>query len=228
MNNINDIKHAFYINLDTRPDRKEHVKTQLNMIGIKADRFKAIKLNNGAIGCSMSHLKLLENAKKNNLPHILIVEDDILFTKPSVFIENFNKFLTLHKMFDVVLLAGNNLPPFFPIDNTCVRVTTCQTTTGYLVLNHYFDILIENYKKGIEKLIQSPNEHRLYAIDKYWFNLQRRDKWYLIIPLTVSQKRDYSDIEKKLTDYSIAMLDLEKKNFFKKQIKEKMTKIEFL
>jgi len=64
MNNINDIKHAFYINLDTRPDRKEHVETQLNMIGIKADRFKAIKLNNGAIGCSMSHLKLLENAKK--------------------------------------------------------------------------------------------------------------------------------------------------------------------
>jgi len=228
MDNINDIKHAFYINLDTRPDRKERVETQLNIIGIKADRFKAIKLNNGAIGCSMSHLKLLENAKKNNLPHILIVEDDILFTKPSVFIENFNKFLTLHKKFDVVLLAGNNLPPFFPIDNTCVRVTTCQTTTGYLVLNHYFDILIENYKKGIEQLIKSPNDHRLYAIDKYWFKLQRRDKWYLIIPLTVSQKRDYSDIEKKMTDYSLAMLDLEKKNFFKKQIKEKMTKIEFL
>ncbi len=80
MNSISDIKHAYYINLDSRTDRKEHVEEQMNIIGINAERFKAIRLPNGAIGCSMSHLKLLETAKANNFPHILIVEDDAIVT----------------------------------------------------------------------------------------------------------------------------------------------------
>ena len=66
MNSISDIKHAFYINLDTRPDRKVHVENQLQSVGITAERFNAIRLTNGAVGCSMSHLKILENAKVNN------------------------------------------------------------------------------------------------------------------------------------------------------------------
>lgn len=64
INSINEIKHAFYINLDHRTDRKEHVEKELNTIGIKAERFNAIKMENGAIGCSMSHLKLLQDALK--------------------------------------------------------------------------------------------------------------------------------------------------------------------
>ena len=65
MNSISDIKHAFYINLHCRPDRKQHVENQLTSIGINAERFNAIKMSNGAIGCSMSHLKIIENAKAN-------------------------------------------------------------------------------------------------------------------------------------------------------------------
>ena len=94
MNTIADIKHAFFINLDSRPDRKQHVEGQLSALGIPAERFKAIKLKNGAIGCSMSHIKVLEMAKANDLPHVLIVEDDILFTKPDVFVEQLNLFFT--------------------------------------------------------------------------------------------------------------------------------------
>ena len=139
MNSIADISHAFYINLDSRPDRKAHVERQMSNIGIPVSRFKAIKLSNGALGCSMSHLKILEFAKINNLPHVLIVEDDILFTDVSLFTTQFNKFLELHKDFDVVLISGNNLPPYKNIDETCVKVTQCQTTTGYLVQNHYYD-----------------------------------------------------------------------------------------
>jgi glycosyl transferase family 25 len=217
MNSISDIKHAFYINLLSRPDRKQHVEKQLHSIGIKAERFNAIKNQNGAIGCSMSHLKLIQTAKGNNWEHILIVEDDILFTKPLVFIEQFNKFLSKYKDFDVVLVAGNNLPPYTKIDDSCVQVTHCQTTTAYLVQNHYYDKLIENYKNGILKLMHEPQNHRLYAIDKYWFNLQAVDKWYLITPLTVTQREDYSDIEKRPTNYTPAMLDLDKTAFLQRQ-----------
>ena len=82
MNSIEDIKHTLYINLSSRPDRKQHVESQLQMLGIKGERFNAIKLPNGALGCSMSHLKCLENAKKEGWSHLLIVEDDIKFLKP--------------------------------------------------------------------------------------------------------------------------------------------------
>jgi glycosyl transferase family 25 len=218
MNSVSDIQHAFYINLDSRPDRKQHVERQLGIIGINAQRFKAIKLQNGALGCSMSHLKLIETAKENNWPHILVVEDDILFTNPSLFVQQCNKFLSTHKEFDVALISGNNVPPYREIDDTCVQVTKCQTTTGYLVQNHYFDTLIQNYKMGIQNLMREPENHRIYAIDKFWFNLQAIHTWYLIIPLTVTQREDYSDIEKRPTNYARAMLDLDKEAFFKRQM----------
>lgn len=217
MQSITDIKHAFYINLDSRTDRKEHVEKQLAMIGIKAERFNAIKMTNGAIGCSMSHIKLLETARENNWEHILIVEDDILFTNPLLFIVQINKFFSRMQKFDVLLLAGNNLPPYIPIDDCCVKVASCQTTTGYLVQRHYYDKLIDNYREGVNKLLREPDNHRFYAIDKYWFNLQKRDKWYLIVPLTVTQREDYSDIEKKNTNYTPAMLDLDKVLLFQRQ-----------
>ena len=223
MNSIADIKHAFFINLDSRPDRKQHVEGQMSMLGIPAERFKAIKLKNGAIGCSMSHIKLLETAKANNWPHILIVEDDILFTKPALFIEQLNMFLSGHKDFDVVLFAGNNMPPYTIVDESCVRVSKCQTTTGYLVQRHYYDTLIANYKKGIEGLMREPHNHGLYAIDKYWFHLQAIHKWYLITPLTVVQREDYSDIEKRPTNYTQHMLDLDKRAMFRPPIQERPT-----
>lgn len=215
MNSISDIKHAFFINLQCRPDRKIYVENQLKQIGINAKRFNAVKTENGAIGCSMSHLKLLEIAKQNNWDHIMIVEDDILFTNSSLFFQQLNTFFSLHKDFDVLLLAGNNVPPYNKIDNTCVQVNQCQTTTGYIVQKHYYDTLIHNYKEGLLKLIREPHNHCFYAIDKYWFHLQKKDKWYLIIPLTVSQREDYSNIEKRPTNYARVMLDLDKPYLFK-------------
>jgi hypothetical protein len=217
MESMEDIKHAFYINLASRPDRKQHVESQLNTIGIKAERFNAIKLANGALGCSMSHLKCLETAKANSWPHLLIVEDDIKFLKPDVFKTQFNLFLSKNKAWDVVLIGGNNVPPYTKIDDTCVKVSMCQTTTGYLVNAHYFDILIDNFRTGIKKLLEFPQEHIKYAIDKYWFKLQKKHNWFLIIPLTVTQREDYSDIEKRPTNYTPAMIDLDKEAYLRAQ-----------
>ena len=218
MNSISDIKHAFYINLETRPDRKYHVEKQLKLLGIHAERFNAIKLKNGALGCSMSHLKCLEIAKHQNWDHLLIIEDDIKFLDPPLFIQQMSKFLENHKDFDVAIVAGNNVPPYKKIDDTCIQVSKCQTTTGYLVRSHYYDTLIENYRTGIKKLMNEPDKPVLYAIDKYWFHLQEKDRWYLIIPLTVTQREDDSDIEKRPTNYTMVMTDLDKEWMFTNQM----------
>jgi len=213
---LDDIKNAFYINLKHRIDRKEHVEKELKKLGIQATRFNAIKIANGAIGCSMSHLKILEDAKKNKLEHVLIIEDDIKFLDPELFKNQFNKFIELHgNNWDVILFAGNNIPPYDKIDDTCVRVNRCQTTTGYLVNGHYINVLASNVKMGLTNLLNKPDEKSMFAIDKFWFVLQGASKWYLITPLTVVQREDYSDIEQKITNYEDMMLDLDKAELFK-------------
>jgi glycosyl transferase family 25 len=218
INSLADIKNIFYINLEHRTDRKEHVEKELHNIGFKAaQRFNAIKMDNGAIGCSMSHLRILQDAQKNNLDHILIVEDDITFLDPELFKNQLNTFFETHKNdWDVILLAGNNIPPYKIIDDTCIQVTRCQTTTGYLVNGRYIKTLLQNVKIGLTHLINKPAEHSKYAIDKYWFVLQQLYKWYLIVPLTVVQREDYSDIEKRVTNFEKHMLDLDKKQMIMK------------
>jgi glycosyl transferase family 25 len=221
INCLDDITHAFYINLEHRTDRKEYVEEELKKIGITANRFNAIKMENGAIGCSMSHLKILQNAQQNNLDHVLIVEDDITFLNPELFKSQINKFFKIHNNnWDVILLGGNNMPPYENIDDTCIKVSRCQTTTGYLVNKHYIKALLQNIKMGLTHLLNKPNEKNKFAIDKFWFVLQSSSKWYLITPLTVVQREDYSDIEKKLTNYKDMMLDLDKVAVFK-AIREK-------
>jgi GR25 family glycosyltransferase involved in LPS biosynthesis len=211
-----------YINLEHRVDRKFHVEEQLQKIGIlNAERFNAVKLKNGALGCSMSHLKCLELAKKSGWDHIMIVEDDITFLDPELFVNQFNEFLSIHKVWDVVLIGGNNVPPYQTVDSTCIKVSKCQTTTGYMVRSHYYDYLIENIRNGINHLLREPDKHIMYAIDKYWFTLQQQHLWYLIIPLSVTQREDYSDIEKRPTNYAPAMLDIDKIALMKSQIKKK-------
>jgi GR25 family glycosyltransferase involved in LPS biosynthesis len=165
----------------------------------------------------MSHLKLLQMALKTGLDHILILEDDIEFLDPGLFKKQLDAFLKgLTKGWDVVLFAGNNMPPYEIIDDTCVKVSHCQTTTGYLVNGHYIEKLLNNVKMGLTNLIKDPQNHATYAIDKYWFLLQKADNWFLITPLTVVQREDYSDIEKKVINYQEIMTDLDKTELFER------------
>ena len=217
MKNIKDLQNAFYINLDERTDRKEMVEKELEKIGINAERFKAIKLDNGAVGCSLSHLKCLQMAQQKKYDYVLICEDDITFLNPEIFINSLNKFLEKNIDWDVILIAGNIIPPYEKIDDCCVKVTNCQTTTGYIVNQKYYSVLMDNIKAGVNKLIKNPEKHIKYAIDKYWFELQEKDNWYLITPLTVIQKPGFSDIEKKNTNYSKIMTDLNKLYLLKKK-----------
>jgi len=210
MTNNTKIQYVYYINLETRTDRKEHVEQQLRHIGLDATRFNAISHEVGAIGCAMSHLELIRMAKRKKLDHILIVEDDILFLKPDVFQSSLSRFLASGRAFDVLMLAGNNMGPFRIEDDTCLQVRRCFTTTGYLVREAYYDRLIDNIEKGLELLQENPQKGNLYAIDVYWTALQQQDLWYLLTPLSVIQMPDYSDIEQKRVDYSSLMLNFNK------------------
>lgn len=210
---ISDINHVVYINLDSRPDRKLHVERELTSIGILSEnitRFSAIELNDGALGCSLSHLNCIRKAKEANWPHILLVEDDIRFIDIPKFKEQFSKLLKTIDRWDVVLLAGNNVGPYTIVSNCAVKIEACQTTTGYLVKQEYYDTLITNFENGIQNLMKYPNLRPLYAIDKYWFSLQTKDTWLMVYPLYGTQCISYSNIEQRSVNYDTLMLRLDK------------------
>jgi len=219
------IKHALYINLESRADRRAHVEAQLaslkhsGLSTLVAERFNAIKhATSGAIGCSMSHLRCIQLAKARGWDHVLVCEDDVLFTNVPLFLTQLTKFMATVPQWDVVLLAGNNVPPYRVVNSACVQVGSCQTTTAYIVRAHYYDALIANYRAGINLLMRSPEQKFHYAIDRYWFELQRRDRWFLITPLSVVQREDYSDIEQRVTNYGHLMLDLDKQQLMRRQL----------
>lgn len=208
-----NIENVYYINLSSRIDRNNHMETQLKNVGWKGNRIEAVEMKDGRIGCTLSHIKCLKMALEKNLDYIIILEDDIHFLNPSLFLQNFYNCLNSLSNWDVILISGNNVRPYTRINDSCVKIVKTQTTTGYMVKNHYFSVLLENMKDGLTNLLKEPNLHVKYAIDKYWFCLQEKDNWYLITPLTVSQLKGYSNIEERETNYTQLMLMLDKPYF---------------
>jgi len=209
---FHDIKNVLYINLDSRIDRRTHFELEFNKMGLTPQRFSAIRNADGAIGCSMSHVACLELAIRNEWDHVLVCEDDATITNPGQLVYQVNQFFNrFNDAWDVLLLAGNNYQPFRQESPECVRVANCQTATAYLVRRPYFEKLLANFKDGLKKLVAKPRQQPVYAIDQYWKNLQRTDRWYLIVPITVIQRADYSDISKQRVDYSESMTQVDKK-----------------
>lgn len=201
------LKNVYYINLEHRTDRKEKVEAELTKLGWEYQRFNAVKHENGRVGCSTSHLRLIQMAKEKDLEYIVVVEDDIHFTHPVLFNALLDQFFRYNIEYDVLLLAGNLRPPVIPVAKNIYQIKKSWTTTGYIVRKHYYDTLIANITEGIALLEKEPLGHGRYAIDAYWMRLQEVDKWFIMMPRTVTQRPDYSDIEGKDTDYSRLMLD---------------------
>ena len=210
-----------FINLDSRTDRLENVRNELAKVGIVANshRIRAIKTINGALGCTLSHIRCLEEAIAANTPCVFICEDDITFTDPPLLRQNLAAFLVSGLAWDVIIIGGN-LVASFSEDNRIVlgaaktgpfcRVANCQTTTGYIVARHYYETLIANFRESAAALARGVLRSEA-AIDMSWKRLQPSGAWYMILPATVTQYENYSDIEERVVQYHGLMLDTEKR-----------------
>ncbi len=201
-------KYHYYINLDSRPDRRFVCEEELKKIGIdKPNRFPAIKTKQGIVGCGMSHLQVIMNAKKQNYPYVAIFEDDVLFKDPQETLEKINR-LYMHE-WDVLMLSGNSFKPYTPYNEDAIQVKRCYTTGAYIVRKHFYDKLIENLNTGLKLLITTQNRNN-YSLDVYWMKLQQEFKFFLIRPLKVIQRPGHSDIENEKVNYTNLMETYEK------------------
>lgn len=87
--------HIFYINLDSRPDRRAFMERQAALLGFGMERLRAVTpadipqaeldyasrwLGQGELACSHSHRAAWRLIVERNLPAALILEDDCVLT----------------------------------------------------------------------------------------------------------------------------------------------------
>jgi len=210
-----DWSHTIFINLDARTDRLAHFEKEWTKLGTRErpTRLSAVRVQKGAIGCSLSHIRALELAKANGWPQVLICEDDMTLVDAGRLRNQLDAFLQkADRAWDVVLLGGNNWPPFEPVDDTCIRIHNCNTTVAYLVGAHYYDTLLGNFREGVQQFMRNADKPFLYAIDIWWKQLQIRDRWFLLTPPCITQwEGNMSDVEGRAVSYSHMMLQHDKR-----------------
>lgn len=170
---------AFYINLDTRPDRREHIEAQLERAGLCAERFNAVTpadiapyqmaaakrdgLSPGELACSLSHRRVWELAIARGLEGVLVIEDDALL---SLGLREMVELRDLHNCLDVLrfearrgsITLGRNLT----VDGREFRrlMDTCLGTCAYYISTDFAAQLLAR------------GDLDSYAIDKLLFARQ--------------------------------------------------------
>tara|TARA_B110000046_G_C12975967_1_gene391139 strand:+ start:165 stop:932 length:768 start_codon:yes stop_codon:yes gene_type:complete len=203
----------YYINLDHRTDRNQKAISEFKKLGItNPNRFSAIKdEHHGGIGCGLSHINVLQNAKRNNWDYVIVMEDDIKFYDPQETIQKINNIFNSDIKWDGLIIGSildgdKKYNEYINDDCVYVKGTACNTTM-YIVKNHYYDTLINlwsesvsnfknvlrNNKKNMTKKEIDITYHR-YAIDQRWKELQKKDKFLMITPIKVYQSGSHSDI----------------------------------
>jgi uncharacterized protein YunC (DUF1805 family) len=94
---LNDTTNVL-INLESAKDRLRSCIKTFESIDLSFTRFKAIKHENGLVGCGMSHLALLEKM----IPYTLVLEDDVGVT------DKFVKRLRIPEGTDAIYLGVSN------------------------------------------------------------------------------------------------------------------------
>ena len=189
----------FYINLKHRIDRKESLINQIKKIHYplnRVNRIDAIKKNNGALGCALSHILALEEAIKLNVDSALIFEDDFIWKENSDVVNKAIDNAYNDKNWQICLLTCNGKTKDISNKKIC-KVITCQTASAYIVRKKYMPKLLSFWKSYIK------DDKLKLEIDQSWKILQRKDKWISTKPILGLQMPSYSDIEKKNVNYKV-------------------------
>lgn len=152
---LNIENYEFVEAVDTISNNKYNALYDLATSKMNADFIK-YNFQRGALGCLLSHLKVVELAKKRNQTRILILEDDFLLIND--FRNHFNEHLNhLPEDWDFVYLGKKQWRPKHtylsiqepvPVNDYFYKPSTeTFASHAWLIKNTMYDVLIEEYNK---------------------------------------------------------------------------------
>jgi glycosyl transferase family 25 len=186
--------HKVCINLDRRPERwrkmeerfAQHAISSVVRVpaidGLKVEIPATWPYSPGQYGCLQSHLAILRLARKNEIPVILIFEDDCIFDP------EFNKkFLSNIKQvpadWDMLLFGGVHVEEPIKVSDNVARAKMTWLTHAYAVNHRIYDALIELCEGGQG------------AIDDHTATLQKGFNCYCFVPDLIWQESIDSDTQ---------------------------------
>lgn len=214
MNPFDFFDKIFYINLDSRPERKLAVEELFSKYGIKAERFPAIQLTpeqnenlrqDGCYfrgderpeharftkSCALSHLYVIFRAKLMGYKNVLIFEDDVVFREDileelSLALEDLKK----QERWDMFYIGCNPLK-YKKVTDYLGMSKGALACHAYAVNNHFYD-----------EVLKIPFRH-LPSIDMYCHNLGvvESNRVYMAMQNLAWQAPSYSTLEETNVDY---------------------------
>lgn len=195
---------VYCINLKKRNDRWKEFVNEMSKYSItKYEKYDAIngdiiknktKLLNGELGVLLSHYNIIKKCKENNIESVLIMEDDVVFTDE---INNISDYIELiPDNWDFIYFGGNHVYGKEP-----VKINNKIIKLNYTVALHCVAI-----KKTMFDLILNMLDKKEKQVDAYYADLHKFANAYGVSPNIALQRESYSDIQKKVVNYS---------NFFK-------------
>lgn len=204
----NNVDKVFIINLPERMDRLFDILREFKKIGIpldKVEKVEAERFNSedkfmthylkGSIGCSLSHLKIIDEILMKGYKNCVIFEDDFTFTEDINNIKkDINLFLTRKYDYDVSLLSYSYEERIERKDDLlsyCFQY--CTTASGYFVSSQGANKLKKIWTKGLDLLIET-GDVESYACDIYWKEIQKDKKMFVFNEKIGYQKPSISQI----------------------------------
>jgi GR25 family glycosyltransferase involved in LPS biosynthesis len=204
----------YYINMDSRTDRKEKIEALFRKYRIKAERFPAITLteeqnqhliNDGCIfreeerpmhalytkSCALSHLNVVLRAKLMNYKNVLIFEDDVDFHENIIeelllTLEDLKK----QESWDMFYIGCNPFT-YKKVTEHLARSTFSLTAHAYAINSHFYD-----------KALSIPFK-LVPCIDMHYGALSRdtNSNVFMAIKNLAWQSASYSTLEEAEVDY---------------------------
>lgn len=202
---VNYFDKIYLLNLKRRPDRlkmflknnREFIPSQNIEIIEAIDGEKIINeswnYSNGALGCRLSHMKLLKDALSNNYSQILVFEDDAKIDK-TIFKKLNHLINYAGNNWDMIYFGANHYETPIDIDGKIIKITCALTTHCFAIKGNIIPILIdkiENDKRPVDAAIAALHS----TLKVYGF---KQDP--------VTQSQSYSDIELVVTNHNTTSL----------------------
>jgi hypothetical protein len=193
------MSNPYVINLDRRTDRWQQLQQEWKG-AFQLTRISAVETSPGGVGCTLSHIKICEEAKARGDPYVLVWEDDCSPRKRdprtirALWEEVLGKLVQHRDQWDIVLGATSEAPlgatknPILTTPNVTVFDLPQGFTTHWTFYNNTC------YDKMIEwKAVRQPQN------DVYIFQNFRVK---VTLPFLAEQKSGFSDLVNNQTNYT--------------------------
>lgn len=199
------IDQIYILNLVERRDRYMEMLVELCKMKAPLDRifhYKAEKKTVTGVkqvdiyaGATKNHLDVVEHFIKNKFRYCVVFEDDFTFTgRIETHLTDLLEFMKRGYDFEVCLLSTSKCHDCKKYDDLlCLSHQVCTTTSGYMLKRETVMGVLECFRTGYDKIIETGNFHT-YVCDRYWAKLQKNNKFFYFRRKMGYQRPNYSSI----------------------------------